>query len=53
MFLCLIEAQCWFALNRVSFYSKLSQTYNATLYEGCPSISWTFVITRDFVSRIL
>ena len=22
-------------------------------YEGCPSKSWTFVITRDFVSEIL
>ena len=23
------------------------------LYEGCPSKSWTFVITRDFVSGII
>ena len=27
--------------------------YVVSIYEGCPSKSWTFVITRDFVSEIL
>ena len=26
---------------------------NGCIYEGCPRKSWTFVITRDFVSGIL
>ena len=51
-------------INMTFFYlfePVLSYFFNKTscilkkkcIYEGCPSKSWTFIITREFVSEIL